>query len=159
MPVWLSIITTATSSIVSVITLYLKIRSDMKAAEGARRETLSKELSSINSSLRAISDSLSSRITAAERSIDALNARHDHDIQGLRLETERLCQEMYVKGEEKRTESVKDFQAKIDEMEATYGKDTIERISKLEGTVTAKLDTIESSLWIVQSYIMDRRKM
>ena len=158
MPVWLSVITTATSSIVSVVTLYLKIRADMRSAEEARGRELSDSLSSINASVKALSENLSSRITAAERGIDALTARHDHDIQDLRLESEKRCQDIYGKSEERRAESVKELQAKIDEMEATYGKDTIERISKLEGTVTAKLDTIESSLRIVQSYIMDGKR-
>lgn len=156
MSVTITQIVSVVSCLVGVLTFYLKVRSDMRnerAAEQKRRET---EIAMLQKTLDEFSDTIEQKLAAEEKEIANLKAEHEKDMQAFELKMEQKVSAAYNKADEKRSESVKKLYARIEEVETNYGTKTIERISKLEGTMGAKLDSMEETLNRLQNYIMDK---
>lgn len=142
MPVWLSTAISVIGCVISVSTFYMKIRNDMKAEREAERDEISREIKAVRASISSMEKKLDERVSLCEEDMASLRTKHEADMQGMELLIERKNHELYMSMETERNASA---------------QGTAERLSNLEGKVTAKLESLEKSVNTLMDFIMRQK--
>lgn len=159
MPSWLTTIFSILSPIVSVLTFYLKIKSQREKDETERKKLRAKEMDEIRGSISSGLTEVNNTIDAMQREfakqIYEMDAKHEKDISALRLEFEKQYQEIFERVDERRRKDTKDLHDRIDEFQGGFASDVMERIGKLEGSVTSKIESVENIMTIIQTHLIE----
>lgn len=159
MKTWLQWIITIISPVISVATFYMKVASERKSDEEARKQEREAEYASLR---KAIKDGLAEVNSTVledrkefQRQINELNEKHNKEIYEIRLEFEKQYQGIFEKVDERRRKDTAALHKRIDEFEGGFASEVMERIGKLEGTVTARIEGMQSTLDLIQRHFIE----
>lgn len=158
MPSWVTYMISIISCFIGVATFYLKIRNDMKSEKIKEEEARKEEIDAITKSISTLRDNLDGRLDSQDAIIASLKSNHGQDMKGMELLVEKKCHEKMEELDRRRSAANQRLYDKLDNFEKTYGSQTIEKISRLEGLINGKLDTIEKTINVIQASVIEARK-
>lgn len=138
---------TILSFIITVATFYIKQKRDKKADEEKQKKARADEMAAIKTAFIEFQKNIDSRL-------DSLNLKHEKDISALREEMISRDQGLYDKMDRKRSEEMKRVHERLDTFEKQYAAEVMERIGAVEATVSAKMESIEKTLAVLQNSLM-----
>ena len=138
---------TILSFIITVATFYIKQKRDKKADEEKQKKVRADEMAAIKTAFIEFQKNIDSRL-------DSLNLKHEKDISALREEMISRDQGLYDKMDRKRSEEMKRVHERLDTFEKQYAAEVMERIGAVEATVSAKMESIEKTLAVLQNSLM-----
>lgn len=160
MPVWLTTIFSILSPIVSVLTFYLKVKSTREKDEAERKKARTAETAalkaSIDDGLKEVNGAIDRIQRETAKQMSEIAAQHNSDISELRLEFERKCQQIFERVDERRRKDTKDLHTRIDEFQSGFASDVVERIGKLEGSLTAELKNCTNFMELIQRSLLEK---
>lgn len=154
MPVWLSIITTVTSCLITVFTFYLKVRGDLKAEEKAQKNQRKEEMELLRQMINEMQKSIDARLDKLELDMTSVKAQHANDMKSAELLYEKRYNALFDEVDEKRSASISRLHKRIDELEQTYGVRLGEKLARLEGSIDSRFNSIEKSLSTIEANII-----
>lgn len=159
LPGWLTAIFSILSPVISVLTFYLKIKNQRIKDEKERKELRQREnddlKKSITDGLTAVDKNIAQVQKEFAQELAKMHTQHDKDIANLRLEFEKQYQLIFEKVDERRRKDTKDLHTRIDEFQSGFASDVMERIGKLEGSVTSKIESLENIMSIIQTHLIE----
>lgn len=160
MPIWAQIITWLSSgSFLSAISLFWKMRSDIKKEREDTRNKHQAELNAINDRCVNINKTVTESLNCIQKQLDTcipeLKHAQDKGIANLKLEFEKRIQGVVNEQDAKRAKDIQVVNQRIDSFETKYANDVMERLGKLEGTLNAKFGSIENTLQLVQRHFIE----
>ena len=138
---------TILSFIITAVTFYLKLRKDKKAEEERQKKARADEMAAIKVAFVDFQKGIDARL-------DTLEMKHQKDISDLRETMISRDQELYDKMDRKRSEEMKRVHERLDTFEKQYAAEVMERIGAVEATVSAKMESIEKTLAVLQNSLM-----
>lgn len=160
MPTWAQIITWLSGgSFLSAISLFWKMRSDIKKEREDTKKKHQAELDAINNRCENINKNVSDTLNSIQNRLDVcipeLQHTQEKNISNLKLEFEKRIGEVVKEQDSKRVKDIQAVNQRIDSVESKYANDVMERLGKLEGTLNAKLGSIENTLQLVQRHFIE----
>ena len=105
--------------------------------------------------IAGIQESISSIQKEFTKSISDQNRQQEKAIADLRLEFQRQYQAMYEKVDERRRKDVQDLHCRMDDFQGEFATSVIDRIGKLEGSVTSKMESMQNTLSLIQRHFIE----
>ncbi len=159
LPNWLTALFSILSPVLSVLTFYLKVKSERVKDEKERKELRLKETGDIKRSISVGFEKVDQTIADLQKDFSQklyeLHTTHEKDVSDLRLEFEKQYQLIFEKVDERRRKDTKDLHNRIDEFQSGFASDVMERIGKLEGSVTSKIESVENIMNIIQAHLIE----
>ena len=149
LPGWLTAIFSILSPVISVLTFYLKIKGQRQKENDELKKSISDGLKVVDRNITQVQKELTQEITA-------MHLQHDKDIAALRLEFEKQYQEIFERIDERRRKDTKDLHTRIDEFQSGFASEVMERIGKLEGSITGKIASVENIMTIIQTHLIEK---
>lgn len=143
-------IITISSFVITVLTFYFKQKRDREADADRQRKARAEEMTGIKTAFSEFQDAIDKRL-------DDLQMKHEKDMAALREDMIRRDQETFDKIDLKRREDMKRVYDRLDSFEKKYASEVMERIGKLEGTFTSRLEGLDKRLDMIQSLFTERR--
>lgn len=135
------------SFIITVATFYIKQKRDKRADEEKQKKARADEMANIRTAFEELQKNLDARL-------DSLNLKHEKDIAALRESMISRDQELYDKMDRKRSDEMKRVHERLDTFEKQYAAEVMERIGAVEAMVSAKMESIEKTLAVLQNSLM-----
>lgn len=149
LPGWLTAIFSILSPVISVLTFYLKIKGQRQKENDELKKSISDGLKVVDRNITQVQKELTQEITE-------MHLQHDKDIAALRLEFEKQYQEIFERIDERRRKDTKDLHTRIDEFQSGFASEVMERIGKLEGSITGKIASVENIMTIIQTHLIEK---
>ncbi|MBR2135646.1 MAG: hypothetical protein IJ855_05445 [Bacteroidales bacterium] len=149
LPGWLTAIFSILSPVISVLTFYLKIKGQRQKENDELKKSISDGLKAVDRNITQVQKELTQEITE-------MHQLHDKDIAALRLEFEKQYQEIFERIDERRRKDTKDLHTRIDEFQSGFASEVMERIGKLEGSITGKIASVENIMTIIQTHLIEK---
>lgn len=149
LPGWLTAIFSILSPVISVLTFYLKIKGQRQKENDELKKSISDGLKVVDRNITQVQKELTQEISA-------MHLQHDKDIAALRLEFEKQYQEIFERIDERRRKDTKDLHTRIDEFQSGFASEVMERIGKLEGSITGKIASVENIMTIIQTHLIEK---
>lgn len=149
LPGWLTAIFSILSPVISVLTFYLKIKGQRQKENDELKKSISDGLKAVDRNITQVQKELTQEITE-------MHQLHDKDIAALRLEFEKQYQEIFERVDERRRKDTKDLHTRIDEFQSGFASEVMERIGKLEGSITGKIASVENIMTIIQTHLIEK---
>lgn len=149
LPGWLTAIFSILSPVISVLTFYLKIKGQRQKENDELKKSISDGLKAVDRNITQVQKELTQEITE-------MHQQHDKDIAALRLEFEKQYQEIFERVDERRRKDTKDLHTRIDEFQSGFASEVMERIGKLEGSITGKIASVENIMTIIQTHLIEK---
>ena len=149
LPGWLTAIFSILSPVISVLTFYLKIKGQRQKENDELKKSISDGLKAVDRNITQVQKELTQEITE-------MHQLHDKDIAALRLEFEKQYQEIFERIDERRRKDTTDLHTRIDEFQSGFASEVMERIGKLEGSITGKIASVENIMTIIQTHLIEK---
>ena len=143
-------IITISSFVITVLTFYFKQKRDREADAERQRKAREKEMVGIKTAVSEFQEAIDNRVAD-------LQMKHEKDMAALREDMIRRDQETFDKIDLKRRDDMKRVYDRLDSFEKKYASEVMERIGKLEGTFTSRLEGLDKRLDMIQSLFTERR--